>query len=250
MKKIILPAIFLATLAMLFSFIQQPKTTVYMIGDSTMANKKQSAYPETGWGQAFQQFFTDDVVIANRAVNGRSSLSFMGENRWQPILDSIRPGDYVIIQFGHNDSKTDSSKHTEPFTTFKANLKKYIDDTRAKGANPILCTSIVRRHFTDDGQLKDTHGDYIVATRQVAAEMNVPLIDLEARTRALVSELGPEKSKSLYLFAAPGQYPNRPKGVKDSTHLCVDGATRVAGLAADAIRELNIPLASKLKTKK
>ena len=127
----------------------QPKQSVniFMIGDSTMANKLTAKEPERGWGQMFPLFFSEEVKIHNHAQNGRSTKSFIGEGRWKVVLDSLKPGDYVIIQFGHNDQKEDSTRHTDPFKTFRANLEKYINETRAKGAFPILCTSIVRRKF-------------------------------------------------------------------------------------------------------
>jgi lysophospholipase L1-like esterase len=219
-----------------------------MIGDSTMANKKLSAAPETGWGQVLQQFFSNEVIVSNHAQNGRSSKSFIDEGRWKVVLDSLQPGDYVIIQFGHNDQKTDSARHTDPYTSYKANLEKYVNESRAKGAIPILCTSIVRRLFDEFGNLIDTHCDYPIVTRQVAEEMNVPLIDLQRETEELVTELGPENSKKLYLYTKPGEYTNRAKGIKDDTHLCVYGANEVAKLAVNKMKELKIPLVKYLKS--
>ena len=216
----------------LCSFVAQKRATVnvFMIGDSTMANKKPGTAPETGWGQVLGTFFTSEVKIHNHAQNGRSSKSFTDEGLWKEVIDSLKPGDYLIIQFGHNDEKPASNLHTDPQTTFKENLQRYVAEARAKGAIPILCTSLVRRHFMGT-ELKDTHGEYITAVRNLAPALNVPLIDMEAKTRKLVSELGPEKSKSIYLFAEPGEYATRPKGVKDSTHLQYKGALQVAALA-------------------
>ena len=128
------------------------------------------------------------MTVKNHAASGRSSKSFVSEKRWAAILDSIRPGDYVVIQFGHNDEKPDSTLHTEPFTTYKQYLKKYIDETRLKKGNPIVCSSIVRRHFDSDGKLKDTHGDYIKASREIAVETNTAFIDMEAKSRKLISQ--------------------------------------------------------------
>ncbi|MDP4209801.1 MAG: rhamnogalacturonan acetylesterase [Bacteroidota bacterium] len=246
MKKLSYLSIGLLLVFCAFS-LKKETPVIYMIGDSTMANKEEKAKPETGWGQVLNRFFTDEIKIDNRAQNGRSSKSFIGEKRWDNILSTLKKGDYVIIQFGHNDAKADSSRHTDPQTTFKANLVKFINDTRAKGAFPILCTSIVRRHFDAKGQLTDTHGEYVKVPRQVAAEMNVPLIDMEAKTRKLIANLGPEESKKLYLFAQPGEYPNRPKGVEDSTHLKEEGALKFAALAVNGMKELNLPLVKFLK---
>ncbi len=244
-KTILLLTIFLLSA----TYQEQRPVHIFMIGDSTMANKKPETNPERGWGQMLQQFFNKDVVVSNHARNGRSSKSFIGEGLWKEVLDSLQPGDYVIIQFGHNDQKPDTARHTDPHTTYKANLEKYVNETRAKGAYPILCTSIVRRKFDEHGKLIDTHGDYPVVTREVAKEMNVPLLDMQVQTMNLVSALGPEKSKVLYLYAAPGEYPNRPNGVHDDTHLCIEGGTVVAGMAVEEMKCLKLPVSEYLKNK-
>jgi lysophospholipase L1-like esterase len=218
-----------------------------MIGDSTMADKKPETEPERGWGQLLQSLFSNTVKVSNHAVNGRSSKSFMDEGLWNAVLDSLQPGDYVIVQFGHNDEKPDAPRHTDPYTTYKNNLEKFVKDTHDKGAFPILCTSIVRRKFDDTGALLETHGQYPDAVRQAAKDLKVPLLDLELRTKKLISELGPDKSKSLFLHASPGAYPNRPNGVQDDTHLNVEGATAVARMAIDEIQALKLPLSKHLK---
>ena len=223
------------------------KMNIWMIGDSTMANKEADKAPETGWGMVLKEFFNDDVVVHNHAVNGRSSKSFLSEGRWKSVCDSLQKGDYVIIQFGHNDEKPDSARHTEPFTSYKQIVKRYIDETRSKEANPIVCSSIIRRHFDAAGNLKETHGDYIRAAREIADETNTPFIDMEYLTRELVSEMGPEKSKSLFLFSNPGEYTNRPRGIQDSTHLNLIGARKVANLFVDGVKELELPLMDFLK---
>jgi lysophospholipase L1-like esterase len=240
-------------LSLLFSFVvfgfqqQRHPINVFMIGDSTMADKDPKAEPERGWGQALQSFFNDTVKVSNHAMNGRSSKSFLDEGRWQVILDSLSKGDYVIIQFGHNDEKTDLARHTGPFTTYKSNLEKFVKETRAKEAFPILCTPIVRRKFDQKGVLTDTHGEYPDAVRQAAKELKVPLLDLQRRTEKLISGLGPEKSKSLFLYAQPGAYPNRPDGAQDDTHLNPEGAAAIARMAVDEMKALKLPLAEDLK---
>jgi len=239
---------FLALIIILvLSFKSPEKVNVWMVGDSTMADKKPETAPETGWGMVIREFFNEGVRVHNHAVNGRSTKSFLTEGRWKSVCDSLKKGDYVIIQFGHNDAKTDTLRHAEPFTTYKQIIKLYIDETRSKGAFPIVCSSIVRRHFDTNGNLTDTHGDYITAARQIAQETGTPFIDIEAKTRKLVTELGPEKSKSLFLFCKPGEYVNRPNGVQDSTHLNNHGAHQVASLFAAGVKELKLPLARFLK---
>ncbi|MGD0341617.1 MAG: rhamnogalacturonan acetylesterase [Bacteroidales bacterium] len=232
---------------LLLSFKGTERVNIWMIGDSTMANKKAEVAPETGWGMVLQDFFNKEVKIHNHAVNGQSSRSFMSEGRWKSVYDSLKRGDYVIIQFGHNDEKPDSARHTEPFTTYKRQIKQYIDNTRSKKAIPIVCSPIVRRHFDGAGNLKDTHGDYIKASREIAGETNTAFIDMEAKSRKLVAELGPEKSKSLFLFCKPGEYLTRPKGVQDSTHLNNYGAHQIASLFVDGVKELKLPLFRFLK---
>jgi lysophospholipase L1-like esterase len=227
--------------------LQNRPVHIFMIGDSTMAEKDPKAEPERGWGQALQFFFNDTVKVSNHAVNGRSSKSFIDEGRWQVVLDSLQSGDYVIIQFGHNDQKPDVARHTDPYTTYKSNLEKYVNETRAKGAFPILCTSIVRRKFDEKGILTNTHGEYPDAVRKTAKKSKVPLLDLQFRTKNLVSELGPEKSKTLYLHTAPGAYPNRPDGVQDDTHLNTEGATAVARMAVEEMKALKLSIADLLK---
>ena len=210
---------------------------VFMVGDSTMANKPViPANPERGWGQMLQGYFKDGVRISNHALNGRSSKSFIDEGKWSPVVNAIQPGDYVIIQFGHNDQPGKGPKRfTEPFGTYKENLEKYIRETREKHGKPILCTSVVRRKFDAEGKLIDTHGDYIVATRQVAAEQNVPLLELNQLTQELVSEMGDEQSKRLYDWIPAGEFSKYPKELKDDTHFNAFGASRVCDLAVEEI---------------
>jgi len=220
--------------------------TVYTIGDSTMANKKAEVYPETGWGQVFQNYFDSKVRVSNHAVNGRSSKSFIDEGRWKIVLDSLKRGDYVFIQFGHNDEKADKpAVFSDPQTSYRQNLGKYISETRAKGATPILLTPIVRRKFDASGNLIDTHGKYPDAVRKVAANLNVDLIDMQLLTRTFISSLGDEPSKKMYLWTAPDS--KFPEGRKDDTHLSVEGAKTIAGLVAKEVIKLKAPLARHMK---
>lgn len=221
------------------------KITVFTIGDSTMANKKASVAPETGWCQVFAAFVDQTVEIRNRAVNGRSTKSFIAEGRWKSVLDSLKAGDYVFIQFGHNDQKIqDTTRYAEPFTAYRSNLERFVSESREKGAIPILFTSIVRRKF-ENGFLLDTHGDYPVAVRQLAAEQNVPLIDLQLMTVGVVTALGDEGSKNIYLWTPPTD--KFPEGRKDDTHLNLEGANLVAKLAAQQLFLLDNSLAKHIR---
>ena len=222
------------------------KVTVFTIGDSTMANKKAAVAPETGWCQALSAFVDQSVEIKNRAVNGRSTKSFITEGRWKAVLDSLKAGDYVFIQFGHNDQKIqDSTRYAEPFTTYSQNLERFVRETRDRAAIPILFTSIVRRKF-ENGFLVDTHGDYPLAVRQLAAKWKVPLIDLQLLTAGAVTALGDESSKSIFLWIPPTDL--FPQGRKDDTHLNLEGATLVARLAAQQLIRLDNSLAKHITT--
>ena len=222
---------------------------VYMAGDSTMADRPNpEKNPYRGWGQLLPQFFDDGVVVHNLAVNGRSTKSFIDEGKWAALIAQVRPGDYVFIQFGHNDEKKeDSLRYTEPNGSYRRNLERFVKEARDKGANPVLLTSIVRRSFDEHGTLRDTHGGYPQATRDVARDLGVPLIDLEKTSGALVATAGAEGSRRLFGYVAPGQSEMYPEGLKDDTHLSLSGATAVARLAAQGILSTGLPLARHVK---
>ncbi|PTN09942.1 rhamnogalacturonan acetylesterase [Mangrovibacterium marinum] len=220
---------------------EEKKVKIYMIGDSTMANKEANRRPETGWGMVFNEFFNAKVTVDNHAVNGRSSKSFIGEGRWKEVYDQLQPGDYLFIQFGHNDQKFKSpDRYTNPFTTYRANLERYVREAREKGAVPILLSSIVRRNFNEYGCLIDTHSDYPLVTRLVADAMDVPFIDLQRLTEFRVTELGPDESKQLYNWLEPGENENYPQGVQDDTHLNDKGAHEIAQMVIDELKKQHI----------
>lgn len=221
--------------------------TVYMIGDSTMADKPLDDNPERGWGQLFPRLFDSTVTVENHAMNGRSTRSFLAENRWQPILDKLRPGDYVIIQFGHNDEKPEKTDRYTPPADYRKNLIRFASETLAKKAHPILCTPIVRRRFDKDGKFYDEHGVYPGIVREVARQLDVPLLDMHRRTQDLLVALGPEKSKELFLWIGPGVYKSLPDGRQDNTHFGDYGAKTMAAIAADLLREQASPLAGHLR---
>lgn len=216
------------------------KIRVFIAGDSTAATKLPEKRPETGWGQVIQEFFNDQVEFHNHAVNGRSSKSFINEDRLLAILNDITPDDFLFIQFGHNDEKDDIERHTDPFTTYKAYLLNYIEVARKAGAFPVLLTPIQRRSFDSDEILQETHGDYPLAMKELAVEHNVTLIDMSARSKVFFEKLGPEKTKELFLWLNPGESPNYPDGVNDNTHFSEAGAKAVAKLIMDGIIENKI----------
>lgn len=223
--------------------------TVFMIGDSTMADKPViPAHPERGWGQMLPTYFKDGVRIENHAMNGRSTRSFIAEGRWKVVLERVKVGDYVIIQFGHNDEKAEDPKRgTGPFTDFKGNLARFVKETREHGGTPILATPVSRRMFAADGTLAETHRDYPKAVRQLAEEQKVPLLDLEARSRELLTQLGPERSKALFMWVAKGDYAAIPGGREDNTHFNAYGATRMCDLAVIEMKKAAPNLAVQLR---
>lgn len=232
MRWILIPIIFIY-----FSCSAQ-KATLYLIGDSTMANKKNpDENPEYGWGQVLPQFFNDDITIENRAVNGRSTRSFINESRWDSIRKYLKTGDYVFIQFGHNDEKeNDPKRYTNPHTAYRNNLIRFVLETREKGGFPVLFSSIVRRNFNEHGSLVDTHGEYPLVTRLVAQEYDVPFIDLQYLSEKLEESYGTETSKKLHLHFEPNEHPYYKEGKHDDTHLSHLGATEIAKLVVNQLK--------------
>lgn len=229
----------------LLCFTQKHKITVYLIGDSTASIKEKKAYPETGWGMPFAWFFNDQVKVDNRAMNGRSTRSFLEENRWQPVVESLKPGDYVLIQFGHNDEVETKKTYTSP-KDYVMYLTKYVEETQKKGAFPVLITPVARRSFDTAGKVIDTHKQYAQLVRDLAIKLNVPMIDLSAKSMVLLQQLGEDKSALLYNHLLPGENPNYPKGKSDNTHFNELGARKMAELVLNGIKALNLPLAGYL----
>ena len=253
------------------SAIPENTTTIFIIGDSTAANKDISkGKQERGWGMVLQSYFDDNIRVDNRALNGRSTRSFINEGHWDKVLQSMKPGDYVIIQFGHNDEKPKADRHTDPGSTFDYNLAKFVRETREHGGIPVLMNCVVRRNFfvnapenDDDEKLRtqtfkdgvrmvegdtliDTHGLYRVAPRDVAQRMNVHFVDANQITHDLEQGLGTEASKKLHMWFLPGTEPSEPKGKQDNTHYSVYGAHVVARLLADALCE-EVPVLKKYR---
>ena len=225
------------------------KVTVHTIGDSTMAIKPDpDKNPERGWVQVLPQYFSDHVEIKNYAVNGRSTKSFRDRGHWKPVLEALKPGDYLFIQFGHNDSKdTDPERYTNPQTAYRYNLIRYIEEARAKGAVPILFSSIARRKFNKEGVLLDAHGNYTLVARMVASELKVPFFDMQYLTENLETAYGVEGSKKLHLHYQPGEISYYPEGKDDNTHLSELGANEISKLFVADLKRQNHPLAKYLK---
>jgi lysophospholipase L1-like esterase len=236
----------MALLLVLYAFTMPPEhITVYLIGDSTMSIKEKKTYPETGWGMPFVNYFDSTVTIDNRAKNGRSTKTFLSEGLWQPVAANLHPGDYVLIQFGHNDEVDTKASYTTE-SAFKANLELFVNQSRDKGAIPVLITPVARRKFDATGKIIETHAVYAQIVRDVAAKNNVPLIDLDIKSQELLQQLGDETSKLLYNHLEPGEHPNYPEGRQDDTHFSELGARKMAGLVLKGIRDLNLELANRI----
>ena len=270
MRKYIVLSVIAALVLVFSAAVEDKTTTIFIIGDSTAAKKDLSTgSPERCWGMALQCYFDSAYIrVDNHAVNGRSSKSFIDEGRWDKVLSAMKPGDYVIIQFGHNDEKPAVERHTDPGSTFDYNLAKFVRETRERGGIPILMNPVVRRNFAqkplkndDDEKLRnttfadgsklvegdsliDTHGLYKVAPRDVARRMNGHFIDANQITHDLEQSLGVEGSKKLHMWYKPGEEPSLPEGRQDNTHYNIYGAQVVAKLLAEALIE-EIPVLSK-----
>ena len=237
--------ILLAFIAMSFSFTAKP-ITIYMIGDSTMSIKAPRAYPETGWGMPFAGFFDSTVKVDNRAKNGRSTRTFISENLWQPVFDNLNEGDYVFIQFGHND---ESKEKTERYTTpdqYKENLTRFVKETRSKKAIPVLLTPVSRRRFDEEGNALETHAAYSPLVKEVAKALNVLFIDLDTKSKDLYQRMGVENSSLLFLQLKPGEHPNYPGGKDDNTHFNELGARLIAQIVLAEVKVIDPLLAGRI----
>lgn len=235
---------FAIALTFILTAAQSPdRITVHLAGDSTMAPKLAEKRPETGWGEMLPEFFDSTKVrFVNHAKNGRSTRTFISEGLWQEIVDSLRVGDYVFIQFGHNDESKEKTDRYTPPSDYRANLIRFISETKAKGAIPVLLTPVMRRRFDSKGAVRDTHGEYPDIVRSVAAEQHVALIDMHRKTERLLGLFGEQASSTLFLQLAPGENSNYPNGIQDNTHFSPFGARIVASLAVEGIREAGLGL--------
>ena len=245
-------------LLFLFSFFRQPEVvTIYLIGDSTVADYTLEddyagkRYPIAGWGQEFPSLWNgyrpgtvgfiraDSVVIDDRARGGRSTRTFFQEGRWRAVYGSLKPGDVVMIQFGHNDAAVDKTERYVDIEGYKEFLRLYVSQTRQKGATPVLLTPVARNYPWEDGHLTNVHGDYPAAVRDVAVEMDVAFIDLNQLSMDFFSAKGREYVSSRYFMnLEAGRYPAYPDGQQDNTHFQPEGARAVAVLVFDAMKKL------------
>ncbi len=224
------------------------KTKVWLIGDSTMCNYESSRAPLAGWGMPFVYFFDSTITIDNRAKGGRSTRTFLSEGRWKPIADNIQAGDYVLMQFGHNDEAKEErykDRYT-PIADYKTNLEKFIAETRAKNATPVLITPVTRMRFDKQGNMEETHKEYSAAVWAVGKKTTTPVIDLDKKSRELLQKLGPENARLLFMQLDSLEHPNYPAGSRDNTHFNDYGARLMAELVVAEIKALKLGLADRI----
>jgi lysophospholipase L1-like esterase len=228
---------------LLFAGLTNPRDpTIYLIGDSTMADKPLIGNPERGWGMAFPLFLKDGTRVENHARNGRSTKSFIREGRWDSVARSLAPGDFVLIQFGHNDAKeSDTNRYAAPRADYRNNLLRFERETREKGGIPVLLTPVTRRKFSQ-GHVVDSHTEYSAVVKEIGREESVAVIDLDSLSMDLLSRTGEEESKGLFLWLRAGVLSRVDTGKIDNTHFNSRGARAVAELVATEIRRQNLPL--------
>ena len=237
--------IFSTLILIAFSLPEKKKIKIFIAGDSTASIKETKAYPETGWGMPFVYFWDSTVTVINKAKNGRSTRSFRNEGLWKQILDESSEGDYVFIQFGHNDEvPTKANATTE--AEFRNNLTVFISEARSKKLNSVLLTPVARRKFDSTGKIVGTHDVYSQIVREVVAKENVPLIDMDKKGQQLYQQMGVENSKLLFLQLKPGEHPNHPEGKEDNTHFSELGARLIAQIVLKEIKELRLDLAERI----
>lgn len=238
--------IIISSVFLIFASLTTTKPKIYVIGDSTACVYNSSQFPLTGWAQVLPGFLNmDSTEVADSARSGCSSKSYYTEGRWTPIKNALKKGDYVIIEFGHNDEKNDS-KSTNAETTYKQYLSIYIDDAKSKGAIPILATPIERDYWNRDNKtLQSTHitsdsGDFPAAMRELAIEKNVTLVDMTALTKAYFEKVGRDSTDKLFLIFPKNVYSNYPDGSNDQTHLQERGAKTIAQLFVNDVNRQKI----------
>ncbi len=247
MKKILV-LIFASTI--LVAATPPAKMKIWLCGDSTIAIKQTNTYPETGWGMPFVYFWDSSTQVNNLAKNGRSTKTFISEGLWQQVLDGAQEGDYVFIQFGHNDESVEKKDRYSNPEDFKANLTKFVKEARALKAIPILLTPVSRRKFDSLGKAQETHKEYSPLVEEVAKKENVLFIDLDTKSRALYQQFGQENSTLLFLQLKPGEHPNYPEGKIDNTHFNELGARLIAQLVLKEVKSLHTNLSDHVITTK
>lgn len=218
--------------------------TLFLAGDSTVADQDLS--PWASWGQFITQYMQPSIVVANYAASGASLSSFKARKRWDKILHLIKQGDYVMIEFGHNDQKI-KNEGSGPWSSYSDLLTYYVESARAKGGIPILLTPLQRRVFNKTKGIKPTHGDYPAAVRAVANSLSVPLIDLTEISTALYESWGVDDSKNAFVHYPENSFPGQKKALADNTHFNDFGAHEIALCVIQGVKELDLVLKRHLK---
>jgi len=223
---------------------------IYMAGDSTMQTYRGNYAPQQGWGQRMQELVKDGVTVYNRSIGGRSTKSFKAEKRWENLIREVKKGDFVIIQFGHNDgTKAKPERYADPKTEYKENMRGFVEDVRRVGGIPVIATSIPFGNYLQDGSLKPPGflNPYLQSAREVAAETKCDLVDLYAYADKELNAAGEKKGTMLYLELKPGDYPNFPEGKSDRCHICFRGALFYAKAFALLAKQNKLPIAELFK---
>lgn len=229
-----------------------PPMRIFIAGDSTAAVYGPERYPQLGWGMVLKcAFDPDEVQVIDMARAGRSTKSFRALGHWSELIAQVRAGDTVLIQFGHNDERTDDlARYTDPDTDFRANLRAYVAEVRARGGQPVLLTPITRRTFVD-GKVVDTHGPYGRAILAVARETNTPVADINADSMAWLQGVGEAASKRYFLYVSPSdRIPYYPAAVEDDQHTNELGARALANVVAAGLVRLNLPISARVRAER
>ncbi|MDH6311950.1 lysophospholipase L1-like esterase [Parabacteroides sp. PFB2-10] len=213
--------------------------TVFLCGNSTVVDQDEE--PWASWGQMIPAFFNDRVAFANYAESGESANTFIGAGRLKKALTQMKAGDYIFIEFGHNDQKQ-KGPGKGAYYSYMTSLKTFIDEAKLKGAHPVLVTPTQRRNFNEEGKIVDTHENYPEAMKWLAIKENIPLVDLHAMTRTLYEALGVEESKKALVHYPANTYPGQTKALADNTHFNPYGAYQVAKCVVEGIKALRLPL--------
>ncbi len=211
--------------------------TLYLCGNSTVVD--QSNEPWASWGQMIPRFLDDSLSVANYAESGLAAESFIAQNRWAKIYSLLKKGDYVILEFGHNDQKADNRPGNGAYYAFSHQVKQILDQCRAKGATFIICTPTMRRSF-EGNVVVNTHKDYPAAVRDIAKREGLLCIDLQDMTKAFYEAMGPEKSTQAFVHYPANTWPDQPKALADNTHFNPYGAYEIAKMVAQAIMQSNL----------
>ena len=223
---------------------------IHMAGDSTMMTYRGKDAPQQGWGQRMQELVKDGVTVKNRSIGGRSTKNFKAEGRWGNLLREVKKGDFVIIQFGHNDgTKNKPERYADPKTEYKENMKGFVEDVRRAGGIPVIATSIPFGIYLENGSLKPAGflDPYLKSAREVAAETKCDLVDLYAYADRELNAAGEKNGTRLYLVLNPGDYPNFPEGKSDRCHINFRGALFYAKAFALLAKQNKLPIAELFK---